>query len=365
MKRKATREHRSLWLFVVFGSLFVLPCGCSLWGPPVQETPAGDQLDAFGSAGPAQYVLDREILYKAIPEKRDYQVQIGDLLEFQMPAAVQIVTDALAESGTIEQTYLFSCRVSRDGTITLPIIGSVTVQGKTVLEIEDMIRNAYFPRYVVSPPAVVTQVKEYTTRYVSITGAVKNPGSYRLRADQMTLVSLLMEAGGIAESGATVIRISRPPQEGTDSPDDSGPILMPVKGLNIPFCDMALEAGSIVEVEGLDEHVFTVMGLVNHPGTFSYPPNAHFNLPQALAFSGGLNVTANPQYVHVYRPDGGGQVHDAVFSICPGPDFAETMAVKIKPGDVISVEHTPSTRRNLLLSDLLQLRATVGVAYTK
>jgi len=57
---------------------------------------------------------------------------------------------------------------------------------------------------------VFAQVLEYKTAKVSITGAVEKPGIYELRSDQMSLVALLMEAGGIVDEGATLIRIIHP-----------------------------------------------------------------------------------------------------------------------------------------------------------
>lgn len=366
MRQKKLTEL--LWRQLLYTAVFIGSCllgGCGLLGPPPKQTIAGKQLDAFYNAGPMPLELDQDMLLHDIPNNQSYMIEIGDLLELQMPATLQIVTDDIAEIGKIEQVHSFSCRVSNDGTISLPIIGSISARGKTLLQLEEAIEKAYFPRYVVSPPAIVSQIKEYRTDYVSVTGAVEKPGTYRLRSDQMTLVSLLMEAGGILETGATVIRITQPRQGNQLETEVSRPILMPIKGLNIPFSDIALQPGAVVEVHGIQEHVFTVMGLVKQQGTFTYPINAQFNLPQALAFAGGVNEVANPRFVHIYRPDATGQILDAVFSIQPGQDFAKAMAVVIKAGDVISVEQTPQTRRNLIMSDILQLRANVGIAYTK
>jgi polysaccharide export outer membrane protein len=332
----------------------------------MQPTPPGSELEAFYNAGPMRFTLDEDFLNQTIRPREEYRIRCGDLLELQMPSTVQIVTDELAESGRIEQTQRFLTRVGTNGTVVLPITGLVEVAGKTLLEGELAIQNAYYPRYLVSPPVIVTRVVEYQKQYVSITGAVNKPGTYSLRGDQMTLLSLLMEAGGISEKGAAVIRITNSQNDHYEENSETRrSLLMPVKGLNIPFADAGLMEGDIVEVEEIQEQSITVIGLVNKQGTYPYPVNARYTLPQALAFAGGVNETANPCFAHIYRPCADGRVYDAVVSIQPGADFAAAMTVAIKPGDVVAIEHTPQTRRNLLLADILQLRASVGVTYNQ
>lgn len=347
----------------------ILSCsvsGCGLWGASPQPTPPGNPLDAFHNAGPMRFTLDDDFMIQNVRPKEEYRIRCGDLLELQMPATVHIVTDELAESGRIEQNQRFLSRVATNGGVTLPIVGTVEIAGKSLLEAEAAIQNAYFPRYLLSPPVIVTRIIEHQKQYVSITGAVEKPGTYHLRGDQMNLLSLLMEAGGISEKGATVIRISNPQNARLeDNAAAAKRLLMPVRGLNIPFADAGLFEGDIIEVEGVQEQVLTIIGLVKKQGTYPYPANTQFNLPQALAFAGGVNETANPRFAHIYRPSADGRIYDAVVSIQPGPDFLQAMAVAVKPGDVIAIEQTPRTRRNLLLADILQLRASVGMMYTQ
>lgn len=372
----------SQWLRCVGGcSILLTLAGCSVFpeSAPQQNAPAA--LNKFYSAGTVQHVLDKELIYQSLKTRAEYRLHRGDLLELHLPATVNVITDDLAETGKIEQTHTLLCRVNEDGAITLPIVDDVTVVDQTLTEAEKTIQQAYCPKYIVSPPVIVTRIIDYKKYYVSVTGAVEKPGAYLLRSDQMTLVGLLMEAGGIEETGAAVIRVSNPNRPAAPpaepNPQEAAPetvgrentagklIVMPIRGLNIPFSDMVLEEGDMVEVQGISEQVFTVMGLVNRQGSYVYPADAQYNLPQALAFAGGVIEKADPHYVHVYRPLPDGEVVDASFSIRPGEDFREIMSVAIRPGDVIAVEHTARTRSNLFLADIFQLRATVGMIYDK
>ena len=132
-------------------------------------------------------------------------------------------------------------------------------------------------------------------------------------------------------------------------------IVLPVKGLNIPFADVALHDGDVVEVEKLNPEVFTVLGPVKSPGAFPYPPDAQYNLMQALAFAGGPDLVLDPRYVTIYRQDANGEVVSATFGL-DRKFLANASNIKIKPGDVISVEMTLATRARLILKEMFYIR---------
>jgi protein involved in polysaccharide export with SLBB domain len=240
-------------------------------------------------------------------------------------------------------------------------------------------------------------VLEYRTHRVSIIGAVARPGIYALRHDQMSLVALLMEAGGIAEDGAAVIRIARAgpglastvemesagrrmmdrshfvasvpaPVEGRllsgawSSPAAGGEaaanLVLPVRGLNIPFADVALLPGDRVVVERPARQFVTIVGLVNRPGNMPYPPDTRPTLIEAIAFAGGLDLIADPRYVSVYRLRPDGEVLSTTFELVNPKNqgqLTETLALPLGPGDVVSVEHTPRTRTNVFFDRVFRI----------
>jgi protein involved in polysaccharide export with SLBB domain len=134
-----------------------------------------------------------------------YRIVPGDVLELTMPAILQKVT--VEGLGRTEQVTPYVCRVNESGTVGLPVVGDVEASGKTLAEIEADVIGAYYPAYATTRPSVFVRVLEYETAKVSVTGAVQKPGIYSLRSDQMSLVALLMEAGGIIEDGAARISI--------------------------------------------------------------------------------------------------------------------------------------------------------------
>ena len=479
------------WKFVfAYVFVFCLLCvtGCHL----VLST--DEQVRRFEKAGPITPEVDVDSLLRAKIHTGYYRVVPGDILELQMPVVLRVVSADISKwfEPIYGNKYIepYSFRVSDAGTITLPIVGKMSVAGKKPTEIESSIVNAYYPKYVENIPSVVCKVKEYQTENVTVIGGVANPGIYRLRGDEMSLVAALMKAGGIIEDGAGLIMIQHAGRTGEDelpettgSPDltalgpsadvekkevdlvfqqddfpgtkgrltasrgdktlhsaevdiasekdraafvenlaklhqDTGnsdieqalvqlektieqsskarphdghinadeqkelnnivksepsasdvepakvfrvgrtdfePIVLPVKGLNIPFADVALYDGDLIEVEKLNPEVFTVLGPVKDPGTFDYPPDVQYNLMQALAFAGGLDLVLDPRYVTIYRQDASGEIVYATFGLSR-KFLAKASNIKIKRGDVISVEMTAATRVRLILKEMFYIR---------
>jgi protein involved in polysaccharide export with SLBB domain len=257
-------RHRKVIIASSFLFLFLGGCGPSLSSP--------EDVIKFEKAGSIQTVTD---FYQSIKGKPGpYRVIPGDVLEFQMHVSLRVVSselpDWLRPSYGYKEIEPYIVRVSDAGTVTLPIIGDIQVADQTLAEIEKTVKKAYYPKYVVNPPMLVCQIKNY---------------------------------------------------------------------------------------QGEHERIFTVMGLVNKPDAYPYPPDVQYNLMEALAFAGGLDMVADPQYVKVFRQDADGKVIQITFGI-GNKALKEAYAIAIKPGDVIYVDHTLSTRINKFLADVFHI--TVG-----
>ena len=267
-------ENLQYWKkLLVCTVLFSIPftTGCSR---PVSSV---EEIKKFDTAGPLMPDVEAVSTINTAAYTGAYRVMCGDVLELQMPAVLRVVSSEFSEwlkplyGRKDYEPYLV--RVSEAGTITLPIVGTLPVADKTLAEIEAQVIDAYYPKYVVSPPMVVCEVAKYQRE---------------------------------------------------------------------------------------NERVFTVMGLVNKPNAFPYPPDVQYNLMEALAFAGGLNMTADPRYVKVFRHDNEGKIVSATFSI-DSKSLANAYGVRIEPGDVVYVDHTLRTRVNQFLADVLQIRVGADI----
>jgi len=107
------------------------------------------------------------------------------------------------------------------------------------------------------------------------------------------------------------------------------------------------------------------MGLVTRPGCFPYPVTAEYNLVQAIALAGGLDLIADPRYVTVYRLNANGEVSSVTVQlVSPRKQerLTESLSLPLKPGDIVSVEHTPRTRMNLFFDRIF--RVTLGLYFS-
>ena len=91
-------------------------------------------------------------------------------------------------------------RVSSNGTVTFPYLGSVEVKGKTPAEVENLLKEKLGKDYLVDPQVIVT-VKEYRTRTVSVIGQVNKPGMIALPSEQkVEILEAIAQAGDLTKA---------------------------------------------------------------------------------------------------------------------------------------------------------------------
>ncbi len=309
-----------------------------------------DQLAHFLAAGPVVPELDESRIMPGLGSAGPYKLSHGDLLEINGPARM------FASAGEAVQPGMAShlVRIDGQGRIHLPVGGYIQAVGRTIGDLEEAVVSSVYPRFLRSVPTVVVRVSEYCRVPVAIMGAVEAPGVHRLRHDELTLYDALTAAGGIAKSnnlvvGAKMIKIRR-----KDETREEGAVL-PVKGLNIPFSNFELQGGETIEVVRYEPDTFTVIGLVENPGAFEYPPEVQYNLMQALGVAGGVDLIASPPYATIFRRDALGNIVPGTFEIS-GNGMVESSGLAIKPGDVIVVQQTPATWTRSLLAQITRIQ---------
>lgn len=133
-------------------------------------------------------------------ESTDYVLQPSDLIRvmvFQEPDLMREV------------------RITQEYTITLPLIGTIDLRGKTVRQAEEIIRSLYDKDYLVNPQINLT-VLEYTQRTVKVLGAVNQPGAIVFPPEQkMGLLEAIARAGGFSRiAERRKVRLSRTLDDG-------------------------------------------------------------------------------------------------------------------------------------------------------
>jgi len=318
------------------------------WGCGGGRTSSPEELAAFTKA----YTPLRVDLSKlAVQPCGPYKLGPGDVISVQVDDIVRPVEEAAPPpaAAPIEPPRY---RIDGSGMISLPLIGQMKVQDKTISQIEHEISASYHPRFLVNPPNVIVKVQEYDISQVTVLGAVARPGTYEVRRNELTLVDALMKAGGIAGAGSCRVRI----RNGDGSAERL--VAVPVKGTNVAFTNTPLKSGDVIHVEGAEPQYFTVTGLVVKPGAYPYPSGEEYNLAQAIGFAGGAGEFA-PNLVHIYRKDTDGRVLKAKVRLT-GNDANSAINIPVRPGDLISVDHTSGSSVKSFLARIIGVGVDVG-----
>jgi polysaccharide export outer membrane protein len=124
----------------------------------------------------------------------NYRLAANDLLNFR----VYDEPDLAAE-----------VRLAGDGTAIFPLIGSVSLQGRTIPQATALLRERYMAGYLVNPQ-VSLMIQTYAKRSFTVLGQVQRPGSYEIVGDEViSLLQAVGMAGGytrIADPGNITVR---------------------------------------------------------------------------------------------------------------------------------------------------------------
>lgn len=102
------------------------------------------------------------------------------------------VGDVITMDVHLEKDLYLRSRVDASGVVRFPLIGDISVVGKTVKQLSDDLVEAYQDGYLVNP-SIVVQIEVIRPFYVR--GAVKYPGSFPFELG-MTMEKAIAVAGG-------------------------------------------------------------------------------------------------------------------------------------------------------------------------
>ena len=101
-------------------------------------------------------------------------------------------------------------RVSPDGTVDFPLIGSVSVVGLRQAEVAKLLRERLQDGFI-KEPYVTVYIKEYNSKKIFVMGMVDKPGTFVFQ-DGMNIVQAITLAGGFTRSavknGTIVTRVT-------------------------------------------------------------------------------------------------------------------------------------------------------------
>jgi polysaccharide export outer membrane protein len=197
-------------------------------------------------------------------------------------------------------------RVSSSGSISLPFLGRIEVEGLTGQELEKHLTEMITEQKLIRDPQVSIFIKEYRSQPIYVLGAVTQPGQY-MATHQLRLLDALTMAGGLdtkrsadyvllqrraaARRATTGSETSSGNAEGSDSIRIDLVKLLEEGDMSL---NVTIQGGDVIQVPERKIDVYYVVGEVGRAGVFEFPKDrtAGVLATQALAAAGGPMKTA-------------------------------------------------------------------------
>ncbi len=196
-------------------------------------------------------------------------------------------------------------RVGADGMVRLPMLKQrVRAEGRMPDELGGSIARALEDEGLIVQPMVTVTLAEYTSRPISVAGAVKSPLTFQASAP-VTLLEAITRAGGLMPDAGSDIIVSKS-QLGPEGQATSLIQRVPVKSLidsADPESNLKLVGGEEIRVPEAGK--VYVVGNVKRPGAFAVQDGAETSVLRLLAVAEGLAPFAGKQ-AYLYRREASG-----------------------------------------------------------
>ena len=291
----------------------------------------------------------------------DLPVGPGDVIDISVPE--------------IDELQNQKVRVSPQGTIELPYVGTVEVAGLGESELHNALVQKL--KAYMKNPRVELFVENYRSRGVAVMGAVQKPGVYDMVDERESLVAMIGQAGGLSAGAAQKVifspaqpkdldlkasdsgtiqlassAVSQPPlpqtpseraplaaspetrplPESTDAPADRSIVLNIDAGGDAGCLGMPARPGDVLIVPVAGEVM--VQGWVANPGAFAITPG--MTILGAVSAAGGAVFSWWAELLRTDQAGGRTITHYALSELASGKE-ADPL---VQSGDIIVVEKT-------------------------
>ena len=286
-------------------------------------------------------------------------------------------------SGLEEEPTAKPARVGDDGSINVPLVGVVRVAGLDEQQAAELVRMAAIDRGIYRNPQVTISVDQRAVNYITVLGAVSEPGTHPVPKSSSNLLVAIAAAGGFTEEAGTEVEVLRQPanflaenaSEG-DSPIRQvsyestrvGKPSMQSERIDLAMLegdsassqvDLYLGDQDVIMVHPSKKRVVHVSGLVREPNQFEMPRDQDLHVLDAIAMAGGASSPVADKVFVIRRLEEEGEPKVVQVSIAKAKvDGQENL--RLAPGDMVSVERTLSTSVVDTLSHVFRVTAGVG-----
>ncbi|WP_197529009.1 polysaccharide biosynthesis/export family protein [Aeoliella mucimassa] len=287
-------------------------------------------------------------------------------------------------SGLEDEPKAKPARIGDDGTINVPLVGAVRVAGLDEQQAAELVRVAAIERGIFRNPQVTIRVTERAMNYVTVLGAVSEPGTHPVPKSSSNLLVAIAAAGGFTEEAGTEVEVLRQPRRLLADKEKSGnPSMIQTVAFEGPMAqvpesrtqriDLAMLSDSsageeknlsigdqdVVMVHPSKKRVVHVSGLVREPDQFEMPRDQDLHVLDAIAMAGGASSPVADKVFVIRRLEEEAEPLVIQVSISKAKmDGNENL--RLAPGDMVSVETTISTSIVDSIKHVFRISAGVG-----
>lgn len=214
--------------------------------------------------------------------------------------------------------------IGESGVITLPLVGTVEVKGKTALEIASIFAKKLEQGQYIKNPRVSIKVIQQLSRTFSVLGEVLRPGRYPLQG-QISILEALSLAGGVSQKAEKSLRIlRREPGKPASELQEYASIKLELDASKLPpELAQKIQPNDVLFVP--QQKNFYVYGEVRRPGI--YPMEEDLNVMRVLSIGGGVTERGSIRRIIIHRKTESGELREISAGITD----------KVQPGDVVFI----------------------------
>ena len=198
-----------------------------------------------------------------------------------------------------------AARVSAGGTITLPLVGEVKVNGMDEMSAAHTIEAALATKGMLLHPLVTVLVTGYVGQDVSVLGEVGRPGVYPYTYHHR-LLDLIAAASGLSPTAGRLVNVFH-----ANDPKSAHPVVLDPSGKDVAGDhNPELSPGDTVQVSRAG--VVYVVGDVIRPGGFPVDPVQGLTVVQAVSLAWGPTMNASQHNAVLIREQKSGRTLTAL-----------------------------------------------------
>lgn len=338
-------------------------------------TPAACLPEVFRTPSARTLCQDQNLSALVAPKPKDYILGPDDELN--------VMVRGLSDD---PEPLPMVVRVMGDGTVSLPLIGEIDVEGMNLAAAQEAIDAAYRKGVLVNPRVNVSLAKKAAFD-VTVLGEVEHPGVYELPRYQNDVAHAIGLAGGLTDFHADVIKIHRrvedphqakqpkPKPLGESSPSEPTEwtdvmIEIPLRGgqpkmvadgnvivkVDLTPDDVTLRQGDVVSVPKRPDPVFFVVGPLSRVNSVNFtisdrdrqlgnafilPEDRDIDAVTAVAMAGYIDPINSPSTVTIHRSLPGCKpmlIHVDLIEA----RYSWRENVYIRPGDIVYLNPDPA-----------------------